>query len=44
MQGPAVGACLAELLCDGVAQTVDIMPFRPSRFREGAPAPEHNVV
>ena len=44
MQGPAIGACLAELICDGVASTVDISPFRPSRFAEGALAPEHNVI
>jgi glycine/D-amino acid oxidase-like deaminating enzyme len=44
MQGPAVGACLAELICDGAARTVDITPFRPSRFAEGAPAQEHNVI
>ncbi len=44
MQGPAIGACLAELILDGAASTVDITPFRPSRFAEGAPAPEHNVI
>jgi len=44
MQGPAIGACVAELICDGVATTVDIAPFRPSRFREGAYAQEHNVI
>ncbi len=44
MQGPAIGACLAELVLDGAATTVDIAPFRPSRFAEGAPAQEHNVI
>jgi len=44
MQGPAVGACLAELIVDGAARTVDIAPFRPSRFAEGAWAREHNVI
>jgi len=44
MQGPAIGACLAELILDGRATTVDITPFRPSRFAEGAPAQEHNVI
>ena len=44
MQGPAIGACLAELILDGAATTVDIAPFRPSRFAEGAPAREHNVI
>jgi sarcosine oxidase subunit beta len=44
MQGPAIGACLAELIVDGAATTVDISAFRPSRFAEGALAPEHNVI
>ena len=44
MQGPAIGACLAELILDGTARTVDITPFRPSRFAEGALAQEHNVI
>ena len=44
MQGPAIGACLAELILDGEATTIDIAPFRPSRFAEGAPAREHNVI
>ncbi len=44
MQGPAIGACIAELICDGAAKTVDIAPFRPTRFAEGALAQEHNVI
>ena len=32
---PAVGKCLAELILDGKAQTVDITPLRPGRFAEG---------
>jgi sarcosine oxidase subunit beta len=44
MQGPAIGTCMAELLLDGAARTVDITPFRPSRFAEGALAQEHNVI
>jgi sarcosine oxidase subunit beta len=32
---PAVGACMAELIVDGAAKTVDITPFRFSRFEEG---------
>jgi sarcosine oxidase subunit beta len=32
---PAVGACLAELILDGQAQTVDISPFRLGRFQDG---------
>lgn len=44
MQGPAIGECLAELLCEGTSRGIDIAPFRPSRFAEGAPAQEHNVI
>jgi sarcosine oxidase subunit beta len=32
---PAVGACLAELIVDGQAQTVDISPFSLERFESG---------
>ena len=44
MQGPAIGTCLAELILDGAATTVDISAFRPSRYAEGKLAPEHNVI
>jgi sarcosine oxidase subunit beta len=44
MQGPAIGVCMAELILDDAARTVDITPFRPSRFSEGALAREHNVI
>ncbi len=44
MQGPAIGICMAELLLDGAATTVDIQEFRPSRFAEGSLAQEHNVI
>ncbi|MCB8968525.1 MAG: FAD-dependent oxidoreductase [Chloroflexota bacterium] len=33
--GPAVGACLAELIVTGAAKTVDITPFALSRFATG---------
>ncbi len=33
--GPAVGLLFAELLCDGKTTTMDISPFRLSRFKEG---------
>jgi glycine/D-amino acid oxidase-like deaminating enzyme len=32
---PAVGRCMAELILDGAATTVDISPLAPSRFAEG---------
>ncbi|MDX1416517.1 MAG: FAD-binding oxidoreductase [Candidatus Promineifilaceae bacterium] len=33
--GPAVGLCMAELITDGQAKTVDITPFALARFAEG---------
>ena len=44
MQGPAIGACMAELLLEGAARTIDITPFRPSRFKDGQLNQEHNVI
>ena len=35
--GPAVGACMAERILDGRAQTVDISPFSLQRFSRGNP-------
>ena len=32
---PAVGLCMAELIVDGEAKTVDITPFDPNRFERG---------
>jgi sarcosine oxidase subunit beta len=32
---PAIGKCLSELIVDGNASTVDLHPFRASRFAEG---------
>jgi sarcosine oxidase subunit beta len=34
---PAVGACMAEFITQGQAATVDITPFRFSRFQERQP-------
>ena len=34
---PAVGMVMAEMVLDGGARTVDVHPFRPSRFAEGQP-------
>jgi len=34
---PAVGLVMSELILDGKASTVDITPFRPTRFQEGYP-------
>jgi glycine/D-amino acid oxidase-like deaminating enzyme len=33
--GPAVGACMAELILDGQAKLVDISPFTLRRFETG---------
>jgi sarcosine oxidase subunit beta len=35
--GPAIGKCLAEWIVDGAPHTVDLRPFRASRFAEGKP-------
>jgi sarcosine oxidase subunit beta len=34
---PAIGLVMSELVLDGAGKTVDISPFRPSRFGEGQP-------
>lgn len=34
---PAVGLTMSELITEGRATTVDLHPFRPSRFAEGEP-------
>jgi len=34
---PAIGLVMSELVLDGKARSVDIGPFRPSRFAENAP-------
>lgn len=44
MQGPAVGACISELIVADQATTADISAFRPGRFRSGQLAQERNVV
>jgi sarcosine oxidase, subunit beta len=35
--GPAIGKCLAEWITEGRARTVDLTPFRSTRFAEGQP-------
>jgi sarcosine oxidase, subunit beta len=34
---PAIGKCLTELITEGRARTVDLTPFRATRFAEGRP-------
>jgi sarcosine oxidase subunit beta len=36
-KSPAVGTCMAELVTEGRATTVDIRPFRLGRFADGEP-------
>jgi hypothetical protein len=36
-KGPAVGACIAEMIVEGGARTAPVHAFRLSRFREGDP-------
>lgn len=44
MHGPACGLLLAEEIMDGKAHSLDISSLRLSRFREGKPVVEYNVV
>lgn len=37
MHAPAIGQLLAEIVCDGVASSLDVSPLRPTRFSERAP-------
>ncbi len=46
-KGPAIGRCLAELILDGRASTVDLAPFRLERFADDgwrAPWSEHEYA
>lgn len=36
-KSPAIGLLMSELILEGAARSVDIRPFRRSRFAEGAP-------
>jgi sarcosine oxidase subunit beta len=44
MHGPACGLLLAEEILDGKAHTLDIGSLSLTRFREGRPIVEYNVV
>jgi sarcosine oxidase subunit beta len=44
MHGPACGLLLAEEILDGRAHTLDISSLALSRFREGRPIVEYNVI
>ena len=34
---PAIGLVMSEILLDGAGKSVDVSPFRPNRYAEGAP-------
>ena len=41
---PAVGRAISEVIADGESRTLDISAFSLARFRDGAEAPEGNVI
>jgi sarcosine oxidase subunit beta len=41
-KAPAIGQCLTELITQGHSSTVDLTPFRLSRFAEGQPLHGHH--
>ena len=44
MHSPVLGLLLAEIILDGGARTLDINALRPSRFAEGRPNPESEIL
>lgn len=44
MQAPAIGQVMTEVMLDGKATTIDIHPLRPTRFAEGEPIEEKQVI
>jgi sarcosine oxidase subunit beta len=44
MQAPAIGTVMSEMILDGKATTVDIHVLRPTRFAEGEPIEEKQVI
>ncbi len=44
MHSPALGQLLAEIIVDGRAHSLDISALRPSRFAEGKPNPEDDIL
>ena len=44
MHAPALGQLLAEHILDGRAHTIDTRPLRPSRFAEGEPNAEPDLL
>jgi sarcosine oxidase subunit beta len=44
MHSPALGQLLAEIVCDGVASSLDVSALRPTRFSERAPNPAAEML
>jgi sarcosine oxidase subunit beta len=43
-KGPAIGACVAEMIVEGRARTAPVDAFRLTRFEEGDPIVSHGYV
>jgi sarcosine oxidase subunit beta len=44
MHSPALGQLLSEIICDGVASSLDVSPLRPTRFSERSPNPKSELL
>ncbi len=44
MHSPALGQLLAEIICDGVASSLDVSALRPTRFSERASNPRSELI
>ena len=44
MHSPALGQLLSEIICDGVASSLDVSALRPTRFSERAPNPPMEML
>jgi glycine/D-amino acid oxidase-like deaminating enzyme len=44
MHSPVLGELLVEIMLDGRAHTLDIHALRPSRFAEGTPNPQSEIL
>lgn len=44
MHSPALGQLLSEIICDGVASSIDVSALRPTRFSERASNPSDDLI
>jgi sarcosine oxidase subunit beta len=44
MHGPICGKLMSEIILEGRSRTVDVSPLGLSRFAEGRPLREYNVI